>query len=137
MMRAEAARGLVLVAVVIVEAVVVVVMLLRRETRGYDAARSERVVGRQVVVGSSKWRQQQQQAQAQQALSRWSVRLVRCLACKVVPPCQCLPLAWAQLAGSRGGWAGAERDETRRDEGRVDGALEGRGTRHEVQGAIG
>ena len=80
MMRAEAARGLVLVAVVIVEAVVVVVMLLRRETRGCDAARSERVVGRQVVVGSSKWRQQQQ-AQAQQALSRWSVRLVRCLAC--------------------------------------------------------
>ena len=133
-MRAEAARGLMLVAVGIVEAVVVVVMLLRRETRGYDAARSERVVGRQVVVGSSKWRQQQQ---AQQALSRWSVRLVRCLACKVVPPCQCLPLAWAQLAGSRGGWAGAERDETRRDEGRVDGALEGRGTRHEAQGAIG
>lgn len=136
MMRAEAARGLVLVAVVIVEAVVVVVMLLRRETRGCDAARSERVVGRQVVVGSSKWRQQQQ-AQAQQALSRWSVRLVRCLACKVVPPCQCLPLAWAQWAGSRGGWAGAERDETRRDEGRVDGALKGRGTRHEAQGAIG
>lgn len=83
---------------------------------------------------ASEWRQQQQ---AQQALSRWSVRLVRCLACKVVPPCQCLPLAWAQLAGSRGGWAGAERDETRRDEGRVDGALEGRGARHEAQGAIG
>ena len=60
-MRAEAAHGWVLVAVVTVEAVVaVVVMLLRRETRGYDAARSERVVGRQVVVGSSKWRQQQQ-----------------------------------------------------------------------------
>lgn len=132
MMRAEAARGLELVAVVIVKAVVVVVLLLRRETRGYDAARSERVVGRQVVVGSSKWRQQQQ---AQQALSRWSVRLVRCLACKVVPPCQCLPLAWAQLAGSRGGWAGAERDETRRDEGRVDGALEGRGTRRDRVGS--
>ena len=97
-------------------------------------------MGRQVVVGSSKWRQQQQ---AQQALSRWSVRLVRCLACKVVPPCQCLPLVWAHswLLELVHAAVGRGRNATRRGETRdgrvVDGALEGRGTRHEAQGAIG
>ena len=74
--------------------------------------------------------------QAQQALSR---RSGLCGALRaIVPPCVS-SLVWALLAvgaGSRG-WAGAERNETRRDEGRVDGALEGRGTRLEAQGAIG
>lgn len=65
-------------------------------------------------------------------------------ACAVpcVQPCDGASVfPWSGLlavgAGSRGWAAGAERDETRRDEGRVDGALEGRGTRHEAQGAKG
>lgn len=134
---------MVLVAVVIVVVVVVVVvMLLRRETRGYDTARSERVVGWRMVVGtgslsgssgdSSNW-----QMQAQQALSR---RSGLCGALRaIVPPCvSSLGLGsvgcWSWFTRLGGGGTARRRDEMK---GRVDGALEGRGTRHEGQGAIG
>lgn len=137
-MRAEAARGWLLVAVVIVVVVVVVVVLRRREARGYDTVRSERVVGRRMVVGtgslsgssgdSSNW-----QMQAQQALSR---RSGLCGALRaIVPPC-----VSSLGLGSVGCWSWFTRlsgGGTARRKGRVDGALEGRGTRHEAQGAIG
>ena len=108
MMRVEAPQGMVLVAVVIVVVVVVVVvMLLRRETRGYDTARSERVVGWRMVVGTGSLSGSSGDSSSQatpgwqtQALSRRSGRLVRCLAQgrSLVLPCDGRPLG----LGSRG-----------------------------------
>lgn len=124
------------VVVVIVVVVVVVVVVLLRETRGYDTARSERVVGRRMVVGtgslsgssgdSSNW-----QMQAQQALSR---RSGLCGALRaIVPPCvSSLGLGsvgcWSWFTRLGGG--GTQRDEARRG---TSGRSAG-GERHKARG---
>lgn len=136
-MRAEAARGLVLVAVVaagvVVVRVVVVVVLLRRETRRYGTQRASRG-----QAGGGR----QQQVETAAAGSAGFVPLVS-QACAVpcVQGCATVPVSSLGLgsqlavgAGSRGGWAGAERDETRRDEGRTSGGRSAGGERHKARG---
>jgi hypothetical protein len=129
MLRAEAARGVVVAVVVII---VEVVLLLLRETRGHGARRASRGWWSAGSLSSSS---------SGDRLSRLCPVGQACAVPCVRPVRRASVFPWSGLlavgAGSRGWAAGAERDETRRDEGRVDGALEGRGTRHEAQGAKG